>query len=471
VKQGIFIGSLLLLTSTTTFASFVCAPYFDIDNARITRVPSSNVCYNSYNGWYADKDHSSNNNSGVSIQFFTPVVKAVIGIWDGVPSKTTIYYTDNTSVTISNTPLPGRPQTNTAPLGKAIANITTRSTYGDMTTYVNMRVYSYVPASTTVDSDADGVNNYNEVRCGTDPFNPNSFFYLDRTQSATNVNQWIMKWPSAPGRLYRLEYSTSAVSSAVFTPLQSNIAGTPPTNTLMVTLPANVRADFCRIVQQSDSIPGKNVAGCLRIAVPANNMVLVTFPFERKDNRIGNILGTQLIGGSSSALSDNIIKWKNSPGVYVTYWKTSTGQWREVGQNVETTNTLTPGEGFWIKNVHTSSQVVYLKGDVPTNATRAVSLKYGQQLVGYSYPSDKAITNTTLALVAKRGSSYSVSDNIQVWDSNAKSYVTYWLPSVTGSSWRRVGQSVNTADKFLAGQGFWYIRRGTGTISWTEAKP
>ena len=57
------------------------------------------------------------------------------------------------------------------------------------------------------DSDRDNTLDGDEVRTGTDPLDPSSFFGADiLSRSATEIQ---MSWPSAPGAFYRIESSTT----------------------------------------------------------------------------------------------------------------------------------------------------------------------------------------------------------------------------------------------------------------------
>ena len=81
----------------------------------------------------------------------------------------------------------------------------------------------------TADPDGDGLNNWQEWRCGTDPTNALSVLRLLASVAAgTNVTA---SWQSVAGVSYFLERATSLVASPAFTPLATAIPGQPTTTT------------------------------------------------------------------------------------------------------------------------------------------------------------------------------------------------------------------------------------------------
>ncbi|MFH0879389.1 MAG: hypothetical protein V2A34_06720 [Lentisphaerota bacterium] len=218
----------------------------------------------------------------------------------------------------------------------------------------------------------------------------------------------------------------------------------------------------------------RNAVGYVRVDARSNGYTLATVPFNAFSNTIAGIFAGQLVGGSSFGTSDNVIKYLPGTG-YITFWKTTAGQWRQLGEGVETTNKLYPGEAFWVVNKRVTNQVIYLMGEVPDSfagdATQTLYAVQGYQFQAYGYPVEIAITNTTLTNGAQRGSSFGTSDNVITFDAAIQDYVTYWLSTTAGSSWRKLGTGTNTTDKFAVGQGFWYKRYPASSRTWTEVKP
>jgi hypothetical protein len=78
------------------------------------------------------------------------------------------------------------------------------------------------------DTDGDGMNNWQEWVCGTDPTDPLSVLRL-LPLVVTNTNV-IVTWQSAPGINYFLERSTNLESSPTFSLVATNIPGIAGTN-------------------------------------------------------------------------------------------------------------------------------------------------------------------------------------------------------------------------------------------------
>ena len=214
----------------------------------------------------------------------------------------------------------------------------------------------------------------------------------------------------------------------------------------------------------------RNAVGYVKVGVQSNGLALAALNFNAFDNTISAIFTNQLTGGNNPGVADNIIKWDPISKGYIVFWKTPLGGWRQSGQSVETTNTLKPGESFWIKNNHSSNQTVFLMGEVPdslTSPTQEVGIVTNISMVSYGYPIEMAITQLNLGK-AKGGNNPGLSDNILKWDSSARKYVVFWY-TPTGQ-WRQSGESVATTNKLYPGDGVWYSRRSNDFV-WVETKP
>ena len=93
------------------------------------------------------------------------------------------------------------------------------------------------------DPDHDGANNLAEWLAGTNPTNATSALRL--TASRT-TNGFVLRWPSAVGKSYRLLRATN-LAVGFNTVLQTNIAATPPTNTVTDTSVVPVGSRFYRL--------------------------------------------------------------------------------------------------------------------------------------------------------------------------------------------------------------------------------
>jgi hypothetical protein len=95
------------------------------------------------------------------------------------------------------------------------------------------------------DPDGDGLNNWQEWRCGTDPTNALSALRLLTPVSiGTNVS---LTWQSVASVSYFLERCTNLTASAIFTSLATNILGQPGTTSYTDTNPVSSGPFFYRV--------------------------------------------------------------------------------------------------------------------------------------------------------------------------------------------------------------------------------
>jgi hypothetical protein len=83
-----------------------------------------------------------------------------------------------------------------------------------------------------LDSDGDGLNNWQEYQAGTNPTNASSMFKITSTQ-VNSGGQFIVSWLSVSNRLYDVLRGTNlAAGIGAFVPLPgaTNLIGTPPVN-------------------------------------------------------------------------------------------------------------------------------------------------------------------------------------------------------------------------------------------------
>jgi hypothetical protein len=99
-------------------------------------------------------------------------------------------------------------------------------------------------SATYADSDDDGLNNWQEWRCGTCPTNRLSALRL--LAAASSGSNITVTWQSVAGVNYFLERSTNLASSPLFTPLGANIPGQPGTTTYTDTNAAGASPHFYR---------------------------------------------------------------------------------------------------------------------------------------------------------------------------------------------------------------------------------
>lgn len=198
----------------------------------------------------------------------------------------------------------------------------------------------------------------------------------------------------------------------------------------------------------SAEVTSVNAVGFNKIQIPEDKLVLVCNPFLAMDgSTLDDIIGDQLPLGSAAHV------WDRENNNYTTVIRSSRGGWGGV--------TLNRGDSLWLEvpdSVVTNE--VNFMGEVPDTlnlaGTTTVTI-VGIDAVGYSYPVERAWTNTTLALNSALG------DALHVWDVDSQGYSTYIKSSRGG--W---GAAENLV--LQIGQSFWY-EPVSGSNDWTEIVP
>jgi subtilisin family serine protease len=97
----------------------------------------------------------------------------------------------------------------------------------------------------SADPDHDGASNLAEFLAGTNPTNYNSALRLTALR-ATGTNGVVLEWPGVAGRYYRLLRATNLLNGFGYL-VRTNLAATPPLNTLTDAAPASVGPRFYRL--------------------------------------------------------------------------------------------------------------------------------------------------------------------------------------------------------------------------------
>jgi hypothetical protein len=96
-----------------------------------------------------------------------------------------------------------------------------------------------------LDTDGDGMNNWQEWRAGTDPTDPSSVLRISSISATGSVA--TLRWQSVSGIPYTLEFSTNLLPHPAFLPAVSNIAGIGATIACPYTNPAGSQQVFFRL--------------------------------------------------------------------------------------------------------------------------------------------------------------------------------------------------------------------------------
>ena len=95
------------------------------------------------------------------------------------------------------------------------------------------------------DPDHDGASNLAEFLAGTNPTNFDSALRLTALRAA-GTNGVVLEWPSVAGRYYRLLRETNPLNG-IYSLVRTNLAATPPLNTVTDAVPASASPQFYRL--------------------------------------------------------------------------------------------------------------------------------------------------------------------------------------------------------------------------------
>ena len=199
-----------------------------------------------------------------------------------------------------------------------------------------------------------------------------------------------------------------------------------------------------------------------------------------------------LTAGLSSVDSDNIQVYDTGAGGFVTYYLgnglTAKGGsdpnldgWIKVGDSAVTTDTIPAAQGFWFVAQNPGAGIdLTTAGEVDAVATNSVAIVSGLNQIANPYPADLPLNDTDSDLrKGVAGLSSVDSDNIQMYDTGAGGFVTYYLgngltakggsdPNLDG--WIKVGEASVTSDSLPAASGAWYVSQGAG-FTWEPVRP
>ena len=103
--------------------------------------------------------------------------------------------------------------------------------------------------------------------------------------------------------------------------------------------------------------------------------------------------------------------------------------------------TAEPGEGFWLVNNQTTSQIVFLTGEVALSPSNTALLYPGLNLVGYPYSSPLPLNETALG---------ALTDRVDILNARAEA---------------------PAGDEAVLGKGYWVKSLSEECIVWTEIRP
>jgi hypothetical protein len=228
-----------------------------------------------------------------------------------------------------------------------------------------------------------------------------------------------------------------------------------------------------------------NTVGMIKIDIPDNGLVFVSFPFEVADYNLQSVVGDQLSGSTSSGSSDRILVWNVNTSKYDTFWKvegTDTvwdGKWiyDQPGQPVEANVNISTGQGFWVQSRSSSQQTLNVNGNVPASPVQ-ISIPLGLTQIGVPYPVSMNVNSPEFDInsIATGSTSSGSSDRLIFWDEDTQTYIRLWLVENTGTVYDgkwildEPGAPQIADFDIIPGVGFWFQRRDLST-NWTPPVP
>jgi hypothetical protein len=251
------------------------------------------------------------------------------------------------------------------------------------------------------------------------------------------------------------------------------------------------------MVQAVTPITSTNVVGYALVTNIANQAnTIITVPFEAcLSNGVSGVLSdlvstSGLTSAGSAASADQlVVLTTNAYGlIYYYYWLQTGIGWTATGtetlmpggtNNISATaqdaNTfqIARGMGFWLKRSSSSTNsTVFVKGQVSTNNQSTV-ITPGLNLIGFANPSSLTLNDSGINWTGANGGNgnTATSDEILIVGTNGSlaRYFYYINPSGTNfipyasldHKWITSSYAVATNVSVSAGQGFWYLSRGT----------
>ncbi|MFO7936567.1 MAG: hypothetical protein R6V06_03055 [Kiritimatiellia bacterium] len=241
------------------------------------------------------------------------------------------------------------------------------------------------------------------------------------------------------------------------------------------------------------SVDGSNIVGFSTVDDNGNDTSILAVPYVSCLNNDGDIMLADLISTNGLAghstdptQADQLIVLIDDNGLkYYYYYLDLEDGWTGIetamkqpdGSEVVVTPTaaaslpVSRGEGFWLKRVETSSNPLYVQGEVSAS-NPSTSIVDGLNLVGYGSGEAMGLNSVDWTGADGGNGLLQNSDKIIVVEADGSlSYYYYftnpgtgWEAYPAGSSW--VKDDYTQADiNIPAGQGFWYLRRDGGSFN------
>ena len=241
---------------------------------------------------------------------------------------------------------------------------------------------------------------------------------------------------------------------------------------------------------QAADVVSSNIVGYQRLAIPAEGYALLANPFvEVGTGTTGQPVGYEInemfaddtensTAGNSAGLGDQIQVWDSSTQGYDTYFFSARAgnAWADVSTpRVASDVSFEFGDGYWYLNRAKDAYTLTVSGEVSTKEVQVTLAASGYTLVCNPFPADLPLNSENIDWAtagSTAGNSAGLGDQIQLWDIETQGYDTYFFSARAGNAWADVGSPrVATTESIPAGQGFWYLNRGTSPITITLKSP
>ncbi len=233
---------------------------------------------------------------------------------------------------------------------------------------------------------------------------------------------------------------------------------------------------------------------------PGFNMIAFNFqPLEGEGVSIQDFVANKedLVAGYTIGTSDKIQVWDPATATFTVYFyraykatnpnKFLSGPaWvKTTAATTPTTDTILAGSGVWFARPDTAAEGEITVSGKITTESNTHEIQPGFNMISSAFPTDMALNDGAIdweACGAVAGYTIGTSDKIQVWDSETKTFTTYFYRAykatnpnkfLLGPAWvKSSAATVPTTDTIPAGMGFWYARpagKAEGTL--TETSP
>lgn len=231
-----------------------------------------------------------------------------------------------------------------------------------------------------------------------------------------------------------------------------------------------------------------NIVGFQKISAGPSQFIMGSTPFIPANTSIQSVLGPGLDGGASPAQGDKIYFWDNVGSTYREYFlydggpgDPDNGKWFDSGYG-DPVDTLSPGSSFFLQNaVGGATNTVTVVGDVVMSAQTTKTIQPGFNQIAYGFSTSRALNdlnfvhnpadpNSPLGTTSP-----ATADQVYIWNPATSNYETYFLyydgsTDPENNSWLDSGFGLANVT-IEPGQGFWYFRQGSTTVTWVENRP